>query len=193
MWKKKHEFRPDRTGSGLMGKLYVTRRQRFHLLKWLLYALVLVCLSLLQDVILCRLRINGATTDLVSAGILLLCIMLPTDACAVFALISSTLFYFSGMAAGPYSILLLTGLGIVLNIFRSSYLRKGFSTTLLCSSTALLLYEMLVFVLGLFLGHTTISRVSGFLLTWIFSVAAMPLLYPLFLSIGNIGGESWKE
>ena len=193
MWKKKHEFRPDRTGSGLMGKLYVTRRQRFHLLKWLLYALVLVCLSLLQDVILCRLRINGATTDLVSAGILLLCIMLPTDACAVFALISSTLFYFSGMAAGPYSILLLSGLGIVLNIFRSSYLRKGFSTTLLCSSTALLLYEMLVFVLGLFLGHTTISRVSGFLLTWIFSVAAMPLLYPLFLSIGNIGGESWKE
>ena len=190
---KKNEFKPDKPQSGVLSKLYLTRKQRQSILKWLLYSLVLLVLSVLQDVILCRLRINGATTDLVSAGILLLCIMLPTDACAVFALISSTLFYFSGMAAGPYSILLLTGLGIVLNIFRSSYLRKGFSTTLLCSSTALLLYEMLVFVLGLFLGHTTISRVSGFLLTWIFSVAAMPLLYPLFLSIGNIGGESWKE
>lgn len=193
MWKKKHEFRPDRTGSGVVGKLYVTRRQRFTLLKWLLLTLVLVCLSLLQDVILCRLRINGATTDLVSAGILLLCIMLPTDACAVFALISSILFFFSGMAAGPYSILLLTGLGILLNIFRSSYLRKDFSTTLLCSATALLLYELAIFVMGLFLGHTTVSRLTGFLLTWILSVAAMPLLYPLFLSIGNIGGESWKE
>lgn len=193
MWKKKNEFRPDRTGTGFVGKLYITPRQRFTLLKWLLLALVLIVLSLLQDVILCRLRIGGATTDLVSTGILLLCIMLPTDACAIFALTGSIAFYFSGMAAGPYSILLLTGLGILLNIFRSSYLRKGFSTTLLCSGAALLLYEMAAFVMGLFLGHTTFSRVTGFLLTWVLSVAAMPLLYPLFLSIGNIGGESWKE
>ncbi len=193
MWKKKNEFRPDRTGSGFVGKLYITPRQRFNLLKWLLLTVVLVCLSLLQDVILCRLRINGATTDLVSAGILLLCIMLPTDACAIFALISSILFFFSGMAAGPYSILFLTTLGIVLNILRSSYLRKGFSTTLLCSGTALLLYELAIFIMGLFLGHTTGSRISGFLLTWLLSFAAMPLLYPIFLSIGNIGGESWKE
>ena len=190
---RKREFRPDRVGSGFLNKLYLTKRQRRTLLKWLLYTLMLVALSLMQDVILCRVSIRGATTDLVSAGILLLCMMLPTDTCAIFAVTASAVFYFSGSAAGPYSILFLTGIGILLNIFRYSYLRKSFGSTFVCAATALLLYELLVFVTGLFLGHTTASRWVTFCITGSLSVAVMPLLYPIFLSIGNIGGESWKE
>ena len=190
---RKREFRPDRVGSGLLNKLYLTKRQRRSLLKWLLYTLVLVLLSLIQDVILCRVSIRGATTDLVSAGILLLCMMLPTDTCAIFAVVASVIYYFSGSAAGPYSILFLTVIGIVLNIFRYSYLRKSFGSTFVCATAALLLYELLVFVMGLFLGHTIASRWLAFCITGSLSVAVMPLLYPIFLSIGNIGGESWKE
>ena len=193
MFRKKHEFKPDKMGAGFLSKLFLTQRQRLSLVKWLLLALVLLALSLLQDVILCRVSIRGATTDLVSAGILLLCLMLPTDSGAVFALVSSLLFYFSGSAAGPYVIAFLTGTGVLLNIFRSSYLRKSFGSTFLCAAAAMTLCEMLIFLTGLFLGHTTAQRFPGFCITAGLSVAVMPLLYPLFLSIGKIGGDSWKE
>ena len=193
MWKRKHEFKPDKTGSGWLAKLYITRQQRARLLRWGLYCLALVLLSLLQDVIFCRIRVFGASTDLVTAGIFLLCMMLPTDAAAMFALLASVAYYFSGSAAGPYSILFITGLGIFINIFRSSFLRKSFAATLLSAGGAILLYELLVFVTGAFLGHTHIARLSGFLITAGLSVAAIPVLYPVFLRIDRIGGESWKE
>ena len=193
MWGKKNEFKPDRTGTSFLNKLYLTTKQRLSLLKWTLFALSLVFLSLLQDVVLCRLSIRGATTDLVCAAILLLCVMLQTDTCAIFALISSTAYYFSGMAAGPYSIVFLTGLGIFMNILRYSYLRKGFVSTLLCAGLAMMVYELLLFVTGLFLAHTTTARFLVFLITGGISVGLMPLMYPAFLSIGKIGGESWKE
>ena len=193
MWRKKNDFKPDRMGTGFLNKLYITQRQRLSILKWTLFTLLLVLLSLIQDVVLCRLSIQGATTDLVSASILLLCVMLPTDTCAVFSLISAVLYFFSGMAAGPYSIIFLTALGIVMNIFRYSYLRKSFLSVLLCAGTGLMVYELLLFVTGLFLEYTTAGRFTAFCITGGISVAIMPLLYPIFLSISKIGGESWKE
>ena len=193
MFRKKYDFKPDRMGSGILNKLYLTQRQRLSLLTWILYALFLVLLSLLQDVVLCRLSIRGATTDLVSAAILLLCVMLPTDKAAIFAVVSATLFFFSGMTPGPYTILFLTGLGIFMNIFRYSYLRKSFGSIFLCAAFALMVYELLVYVTGLFLEYTTPARFLAFCITGGLSVAVMPLMYPVFLSIGKIGGESWKE
>ena len=193
MLKRKHDFKPDRMGAGALSKLYLTRRQRLNLLRWLLYGAVILLLSLMQDVILCRIRIFGVTTNLVGAGILLLSMMLQPDAGAVFALISSVLYYFSGAAPGPYAIVFLTGLGVLLNIFRYSYLRKGFGSAMLCAGAAMMLYEVLTFGVGLFLGHTTVARFAGFCITGGLSAAVMPLLYPLFVSIGKIGGESWKE
>ena len=49
---RKNEFQPDRPVSGLLSKLYLTRRQRQVILKWSLYGLLLVALSVLQDVLL---------------------------------------------------------------------------------------------------------------------------------------------
>lgn len=193
MWRRKHEFRPDKTGSGWLAQLYITRQQRARLLRWGLYCLALVLLSLLQDVIFCRVRIYGASTDLVAAGIFLLCMMLPTDAAAIFALLASVVYYFSGSTAGPYAILFITALGIFINIFRSSFLRKSFSAIALCSGGAVLFYELLVFAIGAFLGYTHIARLPAFLITAGLSMVAIPVLYPVFSWIDRIGGESWKE
>lgn len=193
MFRRKYEFKPDRTGSGLLSKLYLTRRQRLMLLKWVLYALVMMSLSLVQDVILSRVSLGGATTDLVSMGMLLLCVMLPTEDCAVFALVCSVLFYFSGSAPGPYAIAYLTGLGIVSNIFRYAYLRKSFGSTFFCAGVMVMCYELLTFVTGLFLQLTPASRFVYFCITGACSAGLIPALYPVFLSIGKIGGESWRE
>ena len=188
MFRRKHEFKPDRTGNRLLSKLYLTRKQRRSLLKWTLYALCLLALSLLQDVIL-----PGLPIDPVGCGILLTGLLLQPDDCGIFCLVSAVLFYFSGSAPGPYAIALLTCLPLFLNIFRHSYLRKTFGSTLLCAGVALMLYELAVFSIGTFLGSTIPARFETFLMTGLCSLALMPPLYPILVSIGKIGGDSWKD
>ena len=75
MAKKKYEFKPDPAGSGTLSKLYLTRKQRQSVLKWALYGLLCLAALILQDVILSELSLLGATTDLVSAAILLVCLL----------------------------------------------------------------------------------------------------------------------
>ena len=193
MARKKYDFLPDKTGSGLLGKLYITKLQRLKILRWTLLSVLLVVLSVLQDVVLCKLNVFGATTDLVPAGILLLTMLLDPEEGAVFSLVASTFFYFSGAAPGPYAIALLTGLGTVANIFRHGYLRVGFPTTFFCAAFSVMAYELLVYVTGSFLQLTLASRFVVFCVTGGLSVAVLPILYPAFLSIGKIGGETWKE
>ncbi|MBE6933528.1 MAG: hypothetical protein E7462_00510 [Ruminococcaceae bacterium] len=190
--KRKYEFKPDR-GEGTLKKLYLTPIQRKRLLKWGAVSLVLVVLSLLQDVVLCRIQISGSTFDMAVCGILLCGMFFDPETTAVFTLISSTLYYFSGTAPGTYSIALITGLGTLLCIFRRNYLQRCFSATMLCAAAGMFLYELGVFAIGWFVGNTTLDRLGVFALCGVLSVAVMPLLYPLFLSISNIGGESWKE
>lgn len=190
---KKYEFKPDKTGAGFLNKLYFTRKQRLALLKWLLYALVLLVLSVIQDVILCRVRVFGASTELVPCGIFLICILEGTESGCVFALICSTLYLFSGAAAGPYSIVFITLLSVTAAGFRQSYLQKGFGAAMLCVSGAMLAYEIATFGMVLFLGMTTASRFGSFCITAVGTLLAAPLLYPIVKSIGTIGGETWKE
>ena len=42
IFKKKHEFKPDKERSGALNKLYITKKQRRNIAKWLLMALALV-------------------------------------------------------------------------------------------------------------------------------------------------------
>ena len=193
MAKKKYEFKPDNIGTGLLSKLYLTKKQRQAVLKWLLYTVVLLVLLVLQDVLLSKLDVFGGTTDLVSCAILLICLLQGPETGGMFALISSAMFLFSGSAPGPYTIVFLTAYGVLTAIFRQAFLRKGFGSMALCTVGALLLYELSVFAMGLFLEHTIFSRIGSFLMTWLLSLAAIPLLYPILASIGKIGGETWKE
>lgn len=192
-FKRKYEFKPDRTEGSTLKKLYLTPIQRRNLLKWGLISLILVVLSLVQDVVLSRISIYGATFSLVPCAILLCAMFFDPETAAVFTLISSTLYYFSGTAPGTYSIALLTVLGTLLCIFRRGYLQRRFSALYLCAAVGMMGYQLLIFAIGCFLGNTYGSRFGVFMLCGGLSVAVMPLLYPVFLSISNIGGETWKE
>ena len=193
MLRKKYEFKPDRTDSGILSKLYITKKQRLSLLKWVLIGACLLVLSLVQDVALSRASIFGATTDLVAGGILLCCLLLNVDASAIFALCASATFYFAGFAPGIYTIALLTALGVFANILRHSYLHKSIFSVVLCAGVALMVYELAVFVIALFLEYTTFARIGVILLGGLITVAVMPAMYPVFLSVCKIGGETWKE
>jgi len=190
---KRHEFQADKPHSGLLDKLYITPKQRLSILKWTLLGLVLLLLSVLQDVVLCRFRLLGATTNLVPCAIILICIMEGVETGCIFAFVASLIYQFSGSAPGMYAMVFLTFLAVMAAIFRQSYLQKGFGAAFFCTAGALLLYELLLFLMGLFLGLSFPGRIVGFLITGGLSLISIPFLYPLVLFIGSIGGSIWNE
>lgn len=191
--RRKNEFKSDKPYSGFWGKLFLTKKQRKGLLKWSLYGVLLVVLSLLQDVVLCKMRIFGATTELVPVGIILICIIEGAESGSIFALVASLVYLFSGTAAGPYSMVFITALAVGVTIFRQALLQKGFGAAIVCTAAAILVYQLLQYVMGLFLGLTIPGRIVGFLMTALLSIVTIPALYPIALSIETIGGETWKE
>ena len=190
---KKYDFRPDRTGTSDLGKLYITKKQRLKVLKWTLFALCCLVLLIVQDVLMSRLRFFGATTDLVACSILMICLLSGAESGGVFTAAAAFIWVFSGSAPGIYSAVLLTALGIFLSIFRQMYLRKGYGATMFCTGLALLGYEMAVFVVGVLLGVTQLDRAGNFLMTALVTGLTMPLMYPVLNAISKIGGETWKE
>lgn len=192
MARKKQEFKQDARAS-ILKNFYMTRLQRLNLLKWALYAVVCVLLLVIQDVMMSRFSIYGASTDLAPMVILLITVLVGSEHGSIFALAASTIFWCSGSAPGPYCITQLTFLGVLATLIRQTYWRRGLRSTVLCAGVALMLYELSTFVIGLVMGLTLWSRVGVFLFTGLFSWALMVPLYPILYKIGKIGGEPWKE
>ena len=190
---KKYEFKQDRQGAGFWSKLYLTKKQRRSILRWALYALVLLVASVVQDVMLSRMKLFGATTDLVPCGIILICILEGAQKGSVFALVASMLHMFAGGMPGAYSMVFLTFLAICASIARQAYLQKGLGATLLCTGVSMVLYVLMNFAMGLFLGLTLPSRLGGVLLSAFMTMPAILILNPICISIEALGGETWKE
>lgn len=188
-----YEFKPDKAPKVLQKLLHLTALQRRQVLQWSLYGLVLLALLVLQDVIMSRVTIAGATTDLVPMAILLITVISDVYAGSLFAIIASTVYEFTGSAPGPYVVAFITVLGIVAAFFRQSFWRRGFRSHCICAGLALLVYELAVYGTGLFLGLTYFSRIGVFVTTWALSLAVMLALYPLIRKIQKIGGELWRE
>ena len=191
--RKRVDFKPDSTGGRWSGLLHMTNAQRDTWMKWGSYVAICVLLCMIQDVIMSKVHIFGATTDLVVSAILLITVMEGVEVGSLFVLIASLLYYFSGSSPGPYSIILLTVLGIGACMFRQLYLHRGLIAITFCAGVALMLYEIGTCLLGIFLGLTYWGRIFSFLVTGFMSWAFMLALYPLFHRIGLIGGNIWKE
>lgn len=192
MARKKYDFRPDASNNRFKG-LHMTRLQRLNILKWLLFALLGIFLLVIQDVIMSRVRIFGASTDLPAAFILLITVLVGSNHGSVFVLAASLFYWFSGSAPGPYCIGLMTFLGIIAAMLRQIWWRRGLRSTVICAGCALILYEIAIFVIALLSGLAPWTRVGVFLLSALYSCAIMVPLYPLACKIGKIGGEPWKE
>ena len=190
---KKQEFRPDKPSISLLSRLMLTKKQQKTLFKWVFYGLFLAVLSVVQDVLLSRVRLFGATTELVPCAIFLICLMEGTHTGSVFSLIAGLLYLFSGTAPGPYSMVAIVFFSIGVCIFRQAYLQESLSSVMLCAGIAMLLYVLTNFAFGLFLGLTRFSRIHGFLITAGLSLLFAPVFYPVIKVINTFGGHSWKE
>ena len=184
---------PDKPSISLLSRLMLTKKQQKTLFKWVFYGLFLVALSVVQDVLLSRVRLFGATTELVPCAIFLICLIEGTHTGSVFSLTAGLLYLFSGTAPGPYSMVAITFLSVGACILRQAFLQESFSSVMLCTAIAMVLYVIVNFAFGLFLGLTRFSRLHGFFITAILSLLTVPVFYPVVKAINAFGGHSWKE
>ena len=187
------EFRQDSLGSTILQKLHVTQQQRMRLLRWASYILCCIMAVVLEDTIFSRLRIFGSALDLPACVLLLITVVEGIEVGGVFIIIASTLYYFTGSAPGPHVVAAMTILGIGAGLLRQLYWHRSRGSILLCSGTAVILYEIVTFGASIFSGLTHWGRLPRFLLTGILSALVMIPLYPLIHKLGSIGGHTWKE
>ena len=180
-------------GTTLLGKLYLTPRQRSAVLKWALYALTTLMVLVLQDVVFSRLSLLGGTVCLTHGLILLIGLIEGPNAGSVFAMAAGTFWALSGQAMGSLSLLVLTVEAAVLGAFLLAYLRRGFWPLMACCALGLLVYEAAIFLGGVFLSYTTLSRWLSFLSTALTGCLGCMALYPLAAAIAKIGGIPWNE
>ena len=190
---KKYEFQPDKPYATWLTKLQLTKLQQKQLLKWCLYALVLIILSLVQDVVLCRFRFLGGTTALVPCGIFTICMLENTQQGSVFALVSACLFFLSGAAPGAHVIVLITVLAILLSALQQTYLQPGFPAVVFASTVGMFLYEAVVFAFCLLVDQVTPGKYMSFFMPAALSIVVIPIIYPFAKAISRIGGDTWKE
>ena len=188
-----YEFKPDPKGTNYLKRLYMTRLQRLTILKWATFAMTGILMLVIQDVIMSQTRFSGATTDLPVAFILLVGIYEGLENGSVFTLVSSLFYWFSGSAPTPICVAVLCIVVILIGLFRQLYWHRSFGSIAMCVSIAIMLYEMILFVIGLMSGLTILPRASVFALTGGITCITMLPMYPLVRLISKIGGVSWKE
>ena len=191
--KKVYEFKPDRQETGLLKQLYLTRLQRMHLLKWACHAALCILLLTIQDVIMSQFRFSGATTDLAVCAIFLIGLYEGTENGSFFAFLASIVYLFSGSSPGAQCIALISCTTVALNLLRQTLWHRSGGSILLCTCAGIVIYEMLNFAFGLFVGNTIWERAPVFMLVAVMTcIVAFPL-YPLVKLISKIGGDTWKE
>ncbi len=189
----KHEFRPDRRGTSQLNKLWPTPKQQLRILRWALYGVLCLVGLLAQDVLLYRVNVAGGCTDILPCLVIMVTVIQGVEGGSIFVLVASVLYFFSGSSAGFHVIPLLTFIAVATVIFRQAFLRQGFGSLLLCAALGMLLYELSLFSVSLFLKLTVFSRVGAALITALLSLIAVPLCYPVLMTIGKLGGEAWGE
>lgn len=187
------EFKPDAPLVSPLKGMRFTHLQWLQILRWLSYIGICVLCLVIQDSIMSRVSIFGATTDLAVAAMLLITVLEGSEVGSVFILIASTVFYFSGSAPGPYSVGLLTILGLGASLFRQMVWHRSRGSIVLCAGLAAIIYEIGLYFTGLFMGLTSWYRLPRFLITGLLTAAAMFPLYYVIYRIGQIGGHTWKE
>ena len=187
------DFKPDVNPSTFAKTARLSRQQKQEILKWFLYSMTFLAALVVQDVIMSQLRLFGATTDLPVCVLLLIAMLEGTQVGSLFLLVSSTVYYFTGSSPGPYSVGILTVLGVITVMLRQMYLHRSKGSMVACTGIALVAYEIGVFISGLATGRTILPRFPVFVFTGLYSALALIPLYSVLERISIIGGNTWKE
>lgn len=190
---ERSEFRPDPKPILWLKSLRLTKLQQLRLLKWVLYVITIVGALVIQDVIMSRVHLLGATTELAIPVILLITVIEGTEVGSLFVLIASVLYFYTGSAPNAISIGLLCFPGIFACLLRQMFWHRSRASITLFAGLAAMVYALGMYVAGVAQGLTRWDTLPLFALSGAYNVLAMIPLYPLIFKIGQIGGNTWKE
>ena len=190
---ERSEFRPDPKPILWLKSLRLTRLQRLRLLKWVLYVATIVGALVIQDVIMSRVHILGATTELAVPVILLITVIEGTEVGSLFALIASVAYFYTGSAPNAISIGLICFPGIIACMLRQMFWHRSRASIILFAGLAAMVYSLGMYVVGVSQDLTRWDTLPLFTLSGAYNVLMMIPLYPLIVKIGLIGGNTWKE
>ena len=163
--KPEQDFKPDPNTATWLKTTRLTQQQRLRLTKWSLYILCCILCLVLQDVIISQLPLFGACMDLPVCAILLITVLEGSEVGSIFVLIASIFYYFSGTAPTAVCVGLLTYTGVLATLLRQMYWHRSRGSILLCSMIALAIYEIALFITGLYNEVTVFTRIGSFGLT----------------------------
>lgn len=193
MNKQEPKKQEPRSFTTLMGKLFLTPKQRKLLTKWGLFSLVFLLLQVLQDALFSRTEIFGGCPDIVPAYLLLVCFTQETGSGAAFLLGACVFRCLCGTVMGSVSLAVLVFGAVAFCALRHTSLWGKTAPTFLCTFAVLGIHQLLLFFLGIFLGHTLWSRLGAALGGLLGQFIAVPVFYPLTMAIGRIGGKVWND
>ncbi len=172
----------------MLDKLYITPRQWLHILRWCLYALLLLLAMMVQTVVLGNRSILGIHPVLVPVVITCACLREGPERGGLFALLGSLFWQLSGADMGSVSILTLTLTPLFGSLLCRRILANRFLPCLIFTLLTLLIDQAVIFVLRLFLnGLPPASFVSQLLPCVFLSLCAQPVVYLLVKWIARIG------
>ncbi len=172
----------------MLDKLYVTPRQWMHILRWSLYALLLLAAMLVQTVVLGNRTLFGAKPDFVPVVITCICLREGAERGGLFALLGSIFWALSGVDMGSVYIIVLTILPILGSLFCKRYLSGRYIPCLFLCFLSLFVHHNVSFLLKyIYDGIAGSLYFSRLLPCVLVSLLAQPLCYWLVKCIEKIG------
>lgn len=172
----------------MLDKLYITPKQWMHILRWCLYALLLLVAIMLQTVVFGNRTLLGAHPNFVPVVIVCVCLREGPERGGLFALISSLIWCLSGIDYGPVSLAVLTVLPVLGAVFSRTWLSNRYLPCLLLCALTLFVEQGVIFSLRWFFGDLELRRFLTDLLPCVLvSTLIQPLVYLAVKRIERIG------
>lgn len=174
----------------MLRHFHLTKRQWFGILKWSVYALLLLLAVVFQSVILSRLPVFGVRLNAIPILLVCVCLREGSEKGGLFVLLASTFWALSGVDMGNLLILSVTFCAVFSAILCRTVLSDRVISAAICCFVSLLLSESLVFAFKLLLSDIDAASYLRVLLPGAaLSMLTFPLSYLLVKAISKIGGD----
>lgn len=172
----------------MLDKLYITPRQWMHILRWSLYALLLLTAMLVQTVVLGNHTLWGAKPDFVPVVIACVCLREGAQRGGLFALLGSIFWALSGADMGSVYIIVLTVIPIWGTLLYKEFLFSRFLPCLvLCFLTLAVQHNVMFFLRFVYEPIDFNLYFTRLVPCVLVSLLAQPLCYWLVNCIVKIG------
>lgn len=172
----------------MLDKLYITPKQWLHILRWCLYAFLLLLAMMLQTVVFGNRSLFGAHPNFVPVVIVCVCLREGPERGGLFALIGSLIWCLSGIDYGTVSLAVLTVLPVLCAVLTRTLVANRYFFSLLVCLATIFVEQSFIFFLRSFFGDLDSSRfVTDLLPCVLISSLSHPLVYLAAKRIEKIG------